>query len=153
MKAKQQAMPVIDRARRERLQRFATLKPLAPRARSGRQAVGGAAAAMNELAVALKNYPKDCRVQIAIRGARTIKSWRVEVRGKATAVVAATDQIADLRLAMGEGVWRAISNGELAPLAAFATGRLHVAGDCSLAKSLYRHLARTGTKASDIELF
>jgi putative sterol carrier protein len=151
---KQQAAPVIDRARQERLQRFATLKPLTTRSRPGRRGAGEAAAAQSlaKLAMALKAYPKESRLQIALRGPRSTRSWAIKVGEDAAAVVPAATAFSDLHLTMDESVWREITRGELAPLAAFVTGRLRVVGDRALAKGLYRHLARSGAKSSDIEL-
>jgi len=152
MQAPQRATSAISRARRDRLQRFATLRPLIART-SKKFGSATAAASLAALASALKTYPDRCRIQIALRGPEALRTWWVHVELGAAAVVTDAAGRPDLRLTMDDSVWLDIARGKLAPLAAFVTGRLRITGDCALAKSLYRHLARPGAELSDIDLY
>jgi hypothetical protein len=133
--------------KRSKLERFAKLKPVAPRSPKGSPSNAALGRSLASLGRALQTADEAASIRFRLLAAggagRELAQTLVLAPGRA-GVVAALPGPPTLEVAMSRDDWWAIARGEASPAAVFLMGRMGLRGDCQLARRLYRRLAGKG---------
>lgn len=81
-------------------------------------------------------------IQFRLTRGRRTKCWGLALSPKESRVIDAEVESPALELITDEKTWAAIAGGQLAPLEAFAGGKLRVRGDLELARSMVRRIRK-----------
>lgn len=129
--------------------RFAKLRPLAARSAPSKPARRHFDAVFNRFAKQLQSTGELTRVQFQLRKKQKKTHWSILLAGESSQVSRKPSPSSDLSITMSEEDAWDIFRGKVPPLEVFASGRMLVAGECEVAKRVYRRLATRG----EIDLF